>query len=321
MPHRRALLASLAFAAAPAAGARAQDVGRPIRWVVPFPPGGATDAMARFTARGLEKALPATIVVENRGGAAGTIGSDFVRQAAPDGLTLLFNASIFVLARLVLRAAPYDPVRDFQPVARVGEAPLLFLAHPAVPGNTLAEVAAAARRNPGAFNFALSSQGSAGHLATLEFNRLAGVPITTVAYRGAGPALADLMGGSVQLMVDAGIGQMQQVRAGRLKALAVTSATRLPGAPEVPTAAEAGMPDLTISSWHGVWAPRGLPASTLQRLVDGLQAVVADAEFRAAVTGIGALPVFQGPADFARFIDTDVTRAAALLQGARFEPE
>ncbi len=319
--RRTTLLAPALAALSPAHPVLAQDQARPIRWVVPYPPGGATDAMARFTARGLERALPAAIVVENRSGAAGSIGSDFVRQAAPDGATLLFNASIFVLARLVLRAAPYDPLRDFQPVARVGEAPLLILAHPSVPGNTLPEVAAAVRRDPASFNIALSSQGSAGHLASLEFSRLVGTPVTTVNYRGAGPAIADLLGGSVQLMVDAGLGQMQQVRAGRLKALAITAATRLPGAPEVPTAAEAGMPSLSISSWYGIWAPRGLSEAALRRLAGAVAEAVASQDFRDAVAGIGALPVFEGPEPFARFIAADVARATALLEGAGFQPE
>jgi len=319
MPTRRTALVALA-ALAPHASL-AQDTTRPIRLVVPYPPGGATDAMGRFTARGLERHLPANLVVDNRAGAAGSIGSEHVRQATPDGQVLLFNASIFILARMVLRAAPYDPVRDFQPVARVGEAPLLVLAHPSVPGNTLEEVAAAARRNPGAFNFALSSQGSAGHLASLEFNRLARANIATVAYRGAGPAIADLLGGSVQLMVDAGLGQMDQVRAGRLKALAVTSEARLPGAPLVPTAAESGMPELSIRSWYGVWAPRGLPPNVLRRLATALETVVADAEFRASAASIGALPLFEGPEAFARFIEGDVARARTLLEGSGFQPE
>ncbi len=319
MTSRRTALAACGLL--PFAGDGRAQTGRPIRMIVPFPPGGATDAMARFTARGLEKALQNTVIVENRGGAAGTIGSEAVRQSPADGQTLLFNASVFVLARQVLRAAPYDPVQDFQPVARVGVAPLLILAHPSVPGTTLAEVAEAARRSPGAFNIALSSQGSAGHLASLEFIRLAGVPITTVSYRRAGPALADLLGGSVQLMIDAGLAQMQQVRAGRLKALAVTATTRLPGAEEVPTAAESGMPALTIASWHGFWAPKGLAPAMLQRLVGAAEALVADPEFRASVTGIGAIPTFDGPEAFGRVIEAEVARAVSLLQGTDFVPD
>ena len=190
---------------------------RPIRWVVPFPPGGQTDSTARLTAQGLATVLPANIVVENRAGGQGTVGSDHVRQSPPDGHTLLFSASIFALGRHILKSTRYDPQADFQPVARVGEAPLLVLAANSVPANTLAELIASAKREPQRYSFALSSLGAAGHLATLEFNRLAGVDISMVPYRGAAAALTDLGSNSVQLFIDAGVAALQQVRAGRMR--------------------------------------------------------------------------------------------------------
>jgi len=219
---------------------------RPIRWVVPFPPGGQTDSTARLTAQGLATALPANIVVDNRVGGQGTVGSDQVRQSPPDGHTLLCSASIFALGRHVLKGTRYDPQADFQPVARVGEAPLLFLAANSVPANTLAELIASARREPQRYSFALSSLGSAGHLAAIEFNRLAGVDISMVPYRGAAAALNDVISDSVQLYIDAGVASLQHVRAGRMKVLAITTAERSPLAPDVPTAAESGMPGLVF---------------------------------------------------------------------------
>ena len=294
---------------------------RPIRWVVPFPPGGQTDSTARLTAQGLATALPANIVVDNRVGGQGTVGSDQVRQSPPDGHTLLCSASIFALGRHVLKGTRYDPQADFQPVARVGEAPLLFLAANSVPANTLAELIASARREPQRYSFALSSLGSAGHLAAIEFNRLAGVDISMVPYRGAAAALNDVISDSVQLYIDAGVAALQHVRAGRMKVLAITTAERSPLARDVPTAAESGMPGLVFNSWYGVWAPRGLPPAILDKLADGLQRTVASEEVHRQFIAVGTLPVFEGPAAFAAFMARDIERNVALLRAAKFEPE
>ena len=277
---------------------------RPIRWVVPFPPGGQTDSTARLTAQGLATALPANIVVENRAGGQGTVGSDHVRQSPPDGHTLLFSASIFALGRHILKSTRYDPQADFQPVARVGEAPLLVLAANSVPANTLAELIASAKREPQRYSFALSSLGAAGHLATLEFNRLAGVDISMVPYRGAAAALTDLGSNSVQLFIDAGVAALQQVRAGRMKVLAITTAERSPLAPEVPTAAESGLPGFVFNSWYGVWAPArpaaGRPRQARRRAAThrrerGGPSPVHHCRHRAGVRRTGGLHRLHGP--------------------------
>ena len=294
---------------------------RPIRWVVPFPPGGQTDSTARLTAQGLAIALPANIVVDNRAGGQGTVGSDHVRQSPPDGHTLLFSASIFALGRHILKSTRYDPQVDFQPVARVGEAPLVVLAANSVPANNLSELIAAAKREPQRYAFALSSLGAAGHLATIEFNRLAGLEISMVPYRGAAAALQDIIGNSVQLFIDAGVAALQHVRAGRMKVLAITTPTRSPLAPEVPTAAESGMPGFVFNSWYGVWAPRGMPPAILEKLADGLNRTVASEEVRQQFTTVGTVPVFEGPAAFADFMARDIERNVALLRVAKFEPE
>ena len=259
--------------------------------------------------------LPANIVVENRAGGQGTVGSDHVRQSPPDGHTLLFSASIFALGRHILKSTRYDPQADFQPVARVGEAPLLVLAANSVPANTLSELIASAKREPQRYSFALSSLGAAGHLATLEFNRLAGVDISMVPYRGAAAALTDLGSNSVQLFIDAGVAALQQVRAGRMKVLAITTAERSPLAPEVPTAAESGLPGFVFNSWYGVWGPRGLPPAVLDKLADGLQRTVANEEVRRQFTTVGTVPAFDGPAAFTAFMARDIERNVALLTG------
>ena len=295
--------------------------GRPIHWVVPFPPGGQTDSTARIVAQGLARLLPATIVVENRGGGQGTVGSNHVRQSTPDGHTLLCSASIFVMGRHILKSTPYDPQTDFQPVARVGEAPLVVLAANSVPANTLGELVAAARREPQRYSFAISSLGAAGHLATIEFNRLAGVDISMVPYRGAAAALNDVAGNNVQLFIDAGVAALQQVRAGRMKVLAIATATRSPLAPEVPTAAESGLPGFEFKSWYGVWAPPQIPPAVLDRLADGLQRTVADEEVRRQLLSLGTVPAFEGPKAFSDFIARDVERNVALLRAVNFQPE
>ena len=177
-----------------------------------------------------------------------------------------------------------------------------MLAANSVPANTLAELIASAKREPQRYSFALSSLGAAGHLATLEFNRLAGVDISMVPYRGAAAALTDLGSNSVQLFIDAGVAALQQVRAGRMKVLAITTAERSPLAPEVPTAAESGLPGFVFNSWYGVWGPRGLPPAVLDKLADGLQRTVANEEVRRQFTNVGTVPAFDGPAAFTNFM-------------------
>lgn len=294
---------------------------RPITLVLPYPPGGTTDKVGRITAKRLEALLKVPVVVDNKAGASGTIGSDFVRRAPADGYTLLFNASIFLLGKSVLKAAPYDPVTDFTPLARVGHTPLLLLANPGVPAINIKELVALGKAKPEALNFANSAAGSAGHLATIEFNHLAGLALQVVTYRGSAPALTDLVGGHVQLMIDPPGVALAQVKAGKLKALAVTARQRTSWAPEIPTAAESGMPDLVLSSWYGVWGPKGLPAEVLARLDEALAAVSRDPEFRSQLQAAGVDELSEGRKEFEAFIAADVRRNQALLKSANFQPE
>lgn len=320
---RRLRWAALLFLALAALPARAQDwPTRPIRWVVPYPPGGPADIMGRLAAQKVAERLGATVVVENRSGASGTVGADAVRQAAPDGHTLLAAPSVHVMARHVLRAAPYDPLRDFTPVARFGQGPLLLVANPAVvPGASIAEALPVLRANPKGFSFGVSALGAANHLAVVEFNRLTGLDLLLVPYRGSAPALADLIAGQVSLMIDPIIGVLPHVRERRLQALAITSPRRSAAAPEVPTAAESGLPGLEFFSWYGVWGPPGLPDAVTERVNAALAAAVREPEVVARLTALGFEPVAETPADFARFIEADVARNAALLRVARFAPE
>jgi len=310
----------LALALPGVAAAQGYPTGQ-INWVIPYPPGGTTDAMARITAAKVSSILKVPVIPHNRSGASGTVGSDTVRQAAPDGYTVLFNASLFVLGKHLFKSLPYDPQTDFTPVARVGRAPLLVVTHPAVPAATISEFVTAARANSRSFNFGSSSLGSAGHLATLELMRLGGLDLTIVNYRGSAPALADLMSGQVQIMIDPIAVALPMVKGGKLKALAITTDRRSALAADIPTSAESGMPGLVLSSWYAVWVPKGVPDAVVARLASALEDVTKDAEFNERLGALGVEMVYDGPEAFRKFIAADVERNAALLKAANYQPE
>ena len=321
MRRRALLLAPLAAPLLAPGFVRAQGEARAIRWVVPYPPGGPADVVARIAALKLGEELGLPLVVENRAGGNGTIGTELVRQAAADGSTLLAAPSVHAMARLVLRAVPFDPVTDFTPVARTAEAPLLVLANPALGVRSIGELLPKLRAAPERFSFGLSALGAAAHLAVLQFNRLAGLDLLVVPYRGSAPALTDLIGGRVQLMIDPIPTALPHVRDGRLVALAVTSPRRAGAAPEVPTAAESGMPGLEVFSWYGVWGPAGLPAVTVARLNAALNAGMQQPDTARRLAPLGIEPVAESAAAFRQYIADDVARSAALLRAANFQPE
>lgn len=311
----------LAFSVLLAGQADAQTwPNRTIRAIAPYPPGGAADATARLIAQELQKSFGVTVVVENRSGASGTVGGEVVRQAAPDGYTLLISPSSHTLARLVLRAAPYDPQQDFTPIGRFAEGPMLVLANPAaVPGRTIAELLPDLRAQPERYSMGLAAFGAASHLVVLQFARLAGVELNLIPYRGSGPALTDLISGQIQLMIDPG--GMQHVRDGRLLGLAITGTRRHPALPEVPTAAESGMPGLELVGWYGIWGPRALPEAIAARINAVLGSATQDPAFVQRLHALGLVPATESPGAFAEFIADQVQRSAALLREARFQPE
>jgi tripartite-type tricarboxylate transporter receptor subunit TctC len=294
---------------------------RNIRMVVPYPPGGATDAMSRLAAQKIQEKLGVTVVVENRSGANGQVGSNAVLQAGADGYTILGSASIHVMARHVMRNVPYDPVTDFVPLARTARGPLVLVMSPQRPQRTVPEIVAAAKAEPARWTFATSSLGSAGHLGTIEFNRVTGANIEIVGYRGTAPALTDVAAGNAQLMFDPVLATLPMVRGGQLRGMGIATAARTALAPDLPTMAEAGLPGFEFYSWYGIWAPRGVPAEIVARynaaLVDGLRepAVVQ------RLTGLGFEPVAESVAEAERFITEDVRRNAELLRIANFGPE
>lgn len=320
--RRRALLLAGAGLALPRPLLAQQPwPSRTIRLVVPFTPGGSTDGMARIAAQKLQERLGQTVVVENRAGGNGAVGGIAVAQAAPDGYTLCSSASIQVMARWVMRDPGYDPLRDLTPVARLGQGPLLLVMNKDRAPNSIGELVAAAKADPRAWTFGTSSLGAAGHLATVEFNRLTGLDIPIASYRGTAPALQDVYAGNIQLLLDPMLAMVPPVRAGRVKALAITAPARSPSVPEVPTAAEAGLPGLEFFSWWAIWGPRGLPPEIVRRINATLAEAMREPEVVKRLTDMGIEPVAEPPEAFAAFIERDVARNAELLRLAKFEPQ
>ena len=292
----------------------------PIKIIVPFAAGGGVDAFARLLGKQIEEKRGVAVVIENRAGANGTVGANGVLQSQPDGYTLLFSAATHVMARQVMSKVSFDPVTDFTNIARVGEAPMMVVMSPKMPQKTVAEVVEDAKKNPTQWQFGVSAVGSPGHIATIAFNHLAGAKITIVPYRGTAPALTDVMGGHIQLMIDPVIALLPMARDGKVKALATTTAKRSQLTPEIPTAAESGMPGLEFSSWYGLWGPKNMPAET----VAWLNTAMADATRELAAAGrlaaLGIEPVYESPEEFGNFIKREVARNAELLKAADFKP-
>ena len=315
--HRRTLLAA-PLAALPLAG-HAQSA--PVRLVVPYPPGGAVDGTARILAGRMGQLSGQTFIVENRAGANGTIGAEFVRRAAPDGTTYLYSASIAVVLPLVVKNVPYDPLSDFIPVARVAEGPLLISVATSVPGATLAEVMQYAKANEQKFNFATSGFGSAGHIAIAQLKARYGVEGPIAGYRGAGPMLNDLAGGAVHIFADPILSSLPVARSGRIRAVAVTAPTRSAAAPDIPTTAESGVADLLAFSWYGLWAPQGTPAGAVSRMADLATTTVRDPEVVRRLTDLGFTPVSETGETFARYQQAEFDRYAKIIREAGIQPE
>lgn len=295
--------------------------GQTLRIVVPFAAGGGVDNAARLLAEQLRKQLGLAVIVDNKAGASGTIGSSAVKQAAADGYTLLFSAATHVLTRQVLSNAPYDPQADFAPVARVGEAPLMLVIRPSRPEKSLADVLTAARQQPEKWTAAIPAAGAPSHLATLLLAQQAKVKFTFVPYKGTQPALVDVGGGHVDLLLDSMIALQQLARSGKVKAIAITSAKRSALAPDVPTVQEGGIANFAYVSWYGVWAPKGTPAERVAALNAAINAAVAELGKSGAFAGLGIEPVRETPEQFGRHIAADVAQGTELLKSAGFKPE
>jgi tripartite-type tricarboxylate transporter receptor subunit TctC len=294
---------------------------RTIKVIVPWPPGAANDMLGRLLAERLQDKYGVHAVVENRTGSAGVVGTKAVIQSDPDGYTFLASAFNTAVMPLVLKSADFNPETDLQVLARTAVAPLVCVMTASRPEKTLAEVLAAVKAEPKKWNFAISSLGSAGHLATIEFMRRTGVNIDTVPYRGTQPALTDLMGGSVQLLIDPSFALLPAARDGtKVRALGIATKQRSVLAPDVPTMAEAGLPGYEFNSWYGVWAPKGLPADVAAKVNSLLQDTMRDPAVVSRLRATLIEPVAESIDDTKAFIRSEIVRAGDLLKSVNFQP-
>ncbi len=325
LDRRGLMLGTFAAAAATApADSSAQGVppDRPVTVVVPFPPGGSVDGVARILAQELGEQTGGTFLVENRaGGAGGAVGSAAVMRSRPDGATLLLNASIHVVVPLINRNVSFDVVNDFTHVSLVADGPLIVTTHPSVPARTLGEFFALARAEPERFALGTTGLGSAGHLCVELLKMRASVAREVVAYRGGGPALADLAAGNIHLLADPMLSSLPLVRAGRIKALAVTTKERTPLAPEVPTVVESGMEPLEMVSWYGLWGPKDMDGALVRELARRVGGVTASARFRERLEALGFVPRASNPEGLRAFVEQEIARYQPIVEAAKIRVE
>ncbi len=317
---RGAAMGALALAGTLAGGAALAQANAPIRILVGAPAGGTTDTMARTLATEMGKALGRTVVVENRPGAGGNIAAEAVARAPADGNTLLMSFTSHAINASLYPSLPFDPEKDFTPLTMVSTSPAILVAHPSVPANSLKDLVALAKSKPGRMNFAVGALGSSVHLAGEAFKMQAGVYIVNIPYRGTAPAVQDLLAGQVELMF-ANVGNVQaHLKAGKLKALGVTSPRRLPAMPDVPAIAEV-LPGYESSAWFGLFGPGRMPPELAKRLSDAARAAIASADVRRRIEFEGAAPVGNSPQEFASFVNAEITRWGKVVKYSGAKPE
>jgi len=321
MLARRTILATAATLAA--VPVLAQGERRAIRMVVPYPPGGASDVIARLIAQPMTELLGQTVVVENRPGANGGIAAELVARAAPDGTTLLMgNAGPNALNQALYGSRlAYDSVKDFSPISLVSSVPMLLAVHPGFPANTMQELIAYARANPGKVNYSSGGIGSAPHLTMSQIGSITGVDWVNVAFRGGAAAMTAMVAGQVTVGMDTAPVVLPHVRDGRLRPLAVTSLKRIPQAPEIPTLAEQGFPNFEATSWGGVMAPARLPEAEVKRIHAAVVGAMTRAEIQATLVRQGIEPRTSTPEEFAAHIASEVARWSKVVQDANIKPE
>jgi tripartite-type tricarboxylate transporter receptor subunit TctC len=306
--------------ASSAAAAQGYPAG-PVRMIVPFPPGGGVDGMGRITGQKLAEVLGRPFPVENRSGANGNIGTEAAAKSAKDGYTLLFTGAGLVTNPSLYTRVPYDPVRDFDPISLVAIAPNVLVVHPSLPAKSVKELAALARARPGQVLFAGSGSGSTPHLAAELFNALAGVKMVHVPYRGSGPAIVGLMSGEASVMFMPTTNAVPLVKAGRLRALAVTSRERVPAMPELPTVSESGLKGYESSQWYGLLAPAGAPGEVLDLLSSHVARIMQAPDMKQRMTADGLVPAGSTRQQFAAHIKAEIAKWAKVIQlsGARVD--
>ena len=288
---------------------------RPVTLVVPFPPGGGTDAGARLIAQKLSTRWGQSVIIDNKAGAAGMVGSELVSRAKPDGYTLLIgNIGTFSINPSLYKKMPYDPDKAFAPISMIAELPFFMLVTPSMKANNVKEFIAFAKANPGAVTYASSGSGSGPHLAGEMFEKATGLDMMHVPYKGGGPAAADVMAGHVNMYFSTVLESIGSVKAGKLKALATSSLTRSPAMPELPTIAESGIPGFDAASWIGIVAPAGTPPALVEKISADIKAVVLEQDTKQTLIQQGATPMPLTPAAFKARIESDRQRYAKVIK-------
>jgi tripartite-type tricarboxylate transporter receptor subunit TctC len=292
---------------------------KPVRMVIAFAPGGGTDIMGRIVGQKLSDLWPHPVVIDNRAGAGSTMGTDIVAKSPPDGYTLQTVSMSHALNVNLYKKLPYDPVNDFAPIGLIAKAPNVLVVHPSVPAQSVKELIALARARPGQLNFSSSGSGGVSHLSAELFRIVAGIDIVHIPYKGAGPAMTALLSGEVQIMMATTPVASAQMKANRVRALAVSSAKRSPLMPALPTIAEAGFPGFETDTWYGMLAPRGTPPAIVNRVNGDLARILARAETKMLFEQQGAQPAGGSPEEFRAFIRSEVAKWAKVMKAARVE--
>ena len=318
LPSRRlalALLVALPLAAL-------AQAGKPLKIIIGFPAGGPLDAHARLLADRLGQQLGQPVIIDYKAGAGGTVGADFVARSEPDGTTLLMaNTGTLVINPAIYTKIPYQTLKDFMPIARTAQQPLAFVVHPDVKARSIGELIALAKASPGKINYGSAGNGGISHLVPEMFKQATGTFMVHIPYRGSAPAFTDLMAGQVQLMAESIPQAAQYVKAGKIRALAVTSRERNPALPDTPTMIESGLRDFEVVGFYGVLAPAGTPRPMVDRLSAAFKTVLESPEIRSKMVAQGADPAFLGADDFARFLAAEMPKWAKAVKdsGARLE--
>ena len=294
---------------------------KPIRFIVGYTPGGAADILARAVGARINEAWGQQVIVDNRPGAGGAIGTVLVAKAAPDGLTMVLAAPSHSVIALINTPPPYDPIKDFAPITNMVNYPLLLVTHPSVPVKNVRELVALAKAKPDQLSYASPGSGNSGHLAGELFNSMAGVQTVHIPYKGQGPALTDLLSGQVSMLYSSIPSVIQQVKSGQLRALAVGSAKRLPSLPDIPTLAESGVPGYEAYSWVGLVAPAHTPADIVKKIHRDVSEILKDKEVAEKLNQQGALPVGDTPEEFGLYIKNEIAKWGKVVRDANIKAD
>jgi len=309
----------LAAATLPAAAQQYPD--RPIRLVVPYAPGGGTDLTSRLIALRLTESFKQQVIVDNRAGGASNIGAEITARSAPDGYTMMMAGISFSINVSIFSKLGYDPIKDFDPVSLVATVPLIVVVHPSVPATNIKELIALARAKPGTLNYASGGAGTANHIAGELFKYMTGTDIVHVPYKGGGPALADVVGGQVQLLFNTMTSTVGFMNSGKLRALAVTGKRRSPGVPNLPTVAEAGVPGYDVGAWFGIVVPRGTPRAIVNKLNSEIVRIARLPEARDQFVAQGAEAIGSTPEEFSKHLHVEIDKWAKVAKAAKMRAE